>query len=158
MKLKLASVSPGRVVEIQFAGPTARVAATAVQEAHFESQEGFISLLLGHFKSSWHFKWPVRWWEERSLPLGSLLILLIRVQGAFVSRVSLLLAIMQLPGCWWEAVRLWDVLRVDLAPSTWRHDCGKKPSDALRVYLHLPRLLVQESRSYGGGDLGHQKH
>lgn len=52
LKLKLASVSPGRFVEMQFAGPTARVAATTVQEAHFESQEGFISLLLGHFKSS----------------------------------------------------------------------------------------------------------
>lgn len=83
LKLKLASVSPGRVAEIQFAGPIARVAATDVQEAHFESQEGFISLLLGHFKSSWHLKWPVHSWEELSLPLGSLLILLIRMQGRF---------------------------------------------------------------------------
>lgn len=56
LRLKLASVSPGRVVEIQIAGPTARVATTAVQEVHFEdhwSRErvrgGFNLLTLGLF-------------------------------------------------------------------------------------------------------------
>lgn len=53
MKLKLASVSPGRVGEIQIAGPTARGATTAVQEAHFEdlwsreSQRAFHLFTLG---------------------------------------------------------------------------------------------------------------
>lgn len=63
----------------------------------------------------------------------------------------------QLPGCGLEAVRVWDVLRVDLDPSTWRHNCGKKPSDAPRVCLHLSRPFVQESRSHGGSDSGYQK-
>lgn len=53
MKLKLASVSPGRVGEIQIAGPTARGGITTVQEAHFEdlwsreSQRAFHLFTLG---------------------------------------------------------------------------------------------------------------
>lgn len=65
-----------------------------------------------------------------------------------MSRVSLSLGA-ELPGCYLEAVRLWDVLRVNL--------CGKKPSGAPRVHSHLSRLLVQESLSKGGSD-EHQKH
>lgn len=44
-----------------------------------------------------------------------------------MSRVSLSLGA-ELPGCYLEAVRLWDVLRVNL--------CGKKPSGAPRVHSH----------------------
>lgn len=166
LRLKLASVSPGRVVEIQIAGPTARVASTAVQEAHFEdhwsrereSVGALISSLLGCFNHPGTTSGP---FVERALStLGGLCCSSpLGCRGAFIGRVSLLLlATTQLPGCHLEAVRLWDVLRVDLDPSTWRQNCGKKPSDALRVYLHSSRVLVQESRSYGGSDLGHQKH
>lgn len=141
------------------------MAVTAVQEAHFEDHwsresrrgEGLSSL----------YSWAVLIilalqsgpFVERALSTfgGLCCSSSLGCRGAFICRVSLL-AMMQLPGCRSEAVHSWDVLRVDLNPSTWRQNCGKKPSDALRVYLHLSRLLVQESRSYGGSDLGHQKH
>lgn len=64
----------------------------------------------------------------------------------------------ELPGCYLEAVLLWDVLRVNLGPYIWGQTCGKKPSGAPRVHSHLPRLLVQESLSQGGSDTEHQKH
>lgn len=76
MKLKLASVFPGRVVEI--AGPTARVASQPSRKRTLRVRRG-LSL----------YSWAIliilapqvaRSWEELSLPLGSLL-LLIRVQG-----------------------------------------------------------------------------
>lgn len=87
LRLKLASVSPGRVVEIQIAGPTARVATTAVQEVHFEdhwSRErvrgALIFSLLGCFNHPDTTSGP---FVERALSTlgGSLLLLPIRVQG-----------------------------------------------------------------------------
>lgn len=123
-----------------------------------ESVGALISSLLGCFNHPGTTSGP---FVERALStLGGLCYSSpLGCRGAFIGRVSLLLlATTQLPGCHLEAVRLWDVLRVDLDPSTWRQNCGKKPSDALRVYLHSSRVLVQESRSYGGSDLGHQKH
>lgn len=94
LRLKLASVFPGRVVEIQIAGPTARVAATAVQEAHFEDHwsrgrvcGGLISSLLGCFNHPGTTSGP---FVERALStLGGLCCSSpLGCRGAFIGRVS----------------------------------------------------------------------